>query len=1145
MGRLLVPRTSGSWCWLRCLAVGYTLLAVAAGGNCPHPAVPLYAAVHFSSEDRSAGSTATYSCDEGYELFGVPTRTCSQDGRWSGELPYCAVNVAYGKPANQSSTVRGGDAKNANDGDLTTLHENRFCTETKVENAPWWQVDLLQAYEVRVVRILTRGCCGHQPLHDLEIRVSNHSVLQGSRLCAWYPGTIDDGVSKDFQCAYPIMGRYVYIHMVGGEGSLSLCEVMVFTTQEFSPGRCGNQVEPLALTTFIRRCYEFQGSRGGSFQVATDYCQARGGLLVHGIDNLTLPFISAELERRKDRLKSKLVWMGANRRNGIGPGKRGWFWVSGGEVREFLWADDQPNNYNGQQNCVVIDGGRKWRWNDVTCDLDYLPWICQYDPSNCGSPDRKVNSTTIGSDYRVGQEVTYECPTGSLLVGSRTRKCASNGFWTGTAPACKYVDCGMLPDIDNGRVLLRGSRTTYNATAQYLCKGNYTLVGDETRSCEKDGRWTGTEPKCLLNWCPQLVAPASASLDLWGLQAGDQARYRCDQGHKLIGNDSRLCQLGGTWSGEEPFCKFIDCGRPRSPEHGAVHLVNGTTTYLSVASYTCQDNFSLVGNETRTCDDAGLWTGAEPSCEMISCGEPDVPAGAYVDGEDFTVHAVVKYGCHPGHIMAGADERTCQRDGTWSGRSPACVFVDCGRVPPILKGEVSYENGTTFLGSHISHSCREGYHLTGMRLRTCAEDGRWSGTPPKCEEIRCPPPEVPRNSTVVYGGNDRSSAESFKIASTVQYRCVSGYIVQGGSLRTCDPTGQWTGIPPTCVYVECGFPFPISNGHWLLSTNSTHYGSTVEYECNHNYQLDGAPRRLCLENGTWSGPEPLCTEVRCARPEPQDSWTLIKFTSDAVGASVEYGCSAGYELRGLGTRVCQSNGQWSGDGPLCTLVDCGRPSVISNGRGLLVNHSTTFGSVVEYECLHDFTLIGEAVRTCLEDGTWSGQEPRCSDIKPVVVNDVESSDNSQHDTRTGSDANNSKTVGISVAIGACALLAIAIVVAIVWMRTRKAQRVKNTENVEVNRNVEKDTATVMSFSRLALEAAEANGNAYTNGPGIRHNPNGLVTFAASPQPIYANVTVNGQNLTPSNGTAPPHAPPRHNHPHKNGHVSSTMQSHDV
>ncbi|KAL3206848.1 hypothetical protein MRX96_039869 [Rhipicephalus microplus] len=168
--------------------------------SCPPPAVPLYATVSFTNGELSSGTVATYTCDPGYELFGSATRSCSDKGRWVGGLPYCAVNVAYGKPTNQSSTVRGGDSKNANDGDLTTLHENRFCTETKLENAPWWQVDLLRPYQVRVVRVLTRGCC-------------------------------EDGSTKDFECAYPILGRYVYIHMVGGEGSLSLCEVMVFTTQ--------------------------------------------------------------------------------------------------------------------------------------------------------------------------------------------------------------------------------------------------------------------------------------------------------------------------------------------------------------------------------------------------------------------------------------------------------------------------------------------------------------------------------------------------------------------------------------------------------------------------------------------------------------------------------------------------------------------------------------------------------------------------------------------------------------------------------------------------------------------------------------------------------------------------------------------------
>lgn len=81
-------------------------------------------------------------------------------------LPPCAagVNVGLRRPANQSTTVRGGDAGNGNDGDLGTEHDGKRCTETQSEPSPWWRVDLLKPYSVKVVRVTTRGCCGEWAL---------------------------------------------------------------------------------------------------------------------------------------------------------------------------------------------------------------------------------------------------------------------------------------------------------------------------------------------------------------------------------------------------------------------------------------------------------------------------------------------------------------------------------------------------------------------------------------------------------------------------------------------------------------------------------------------------------------------------------------------------------------------------------------------------------------------------------------------------------------------------------------------------------------------------------------------------------------------------------------------------------------------
>ncbi|KAI1288488.1 CUB and sushi domain-containing protein 3 [Halotydeus destructor] len=1095
------------------------------------------------SEEHSirAGSIVNYRCDDGYELFGPSVRTCNQNGRWSDELPYCAVNVAYGKPTNQSSSVRGGDARNANDGDTSVMHEGSKCTETKSELSPWWMVDLLQPYEVRVIRLMTRGCCGHQPLHDLEIRVGNSSVVSENRLCAWYPGTLEDGVTKDLPCAAPIKGRFVFIQMVGVEASLSLCETLVFTTKEFSADRCGSPMEHQQLVSFNQTCYEFQTQHGGSFADAQDYCKARGGYVVNEVVNVTQNFLYYELERLKSKLKSRLVWLGAKRELSTNhpafhrSRSNVWKWTSGSPVASFLWAEDQPNNYNGQQNCIVLDGGRKWMWNDVTCDLDYLPWICQYTPSNCGSPDKRENSTILEFDYRIGRDITYRCPTGYKVDGNETRKCQADGFWSSVAPSCQYVDCGVIPDISKGRVVfLNDSRTSFNATALYKCDRDYTLVGNETRVCLGNGSWSGSEPKCLYSWCPDLYDPVNGLVKISNRTENGTAEYTCARGHKLLGNGTRHCQLGGKWTGEEPTCKYIDCGKPLDLQHGRFKLLNGTTSYGSLIQYTCAEHYSFEGNGTRNCTQFGVWSGVEPSCRLIDCGKPEVPSGGDYEGDRFNVDAEIKYKCNAGHKMHGGTVgRKCGSDSKWDGSVPECRFIDCGRVQTILKGEVKYVNTTTYLDSVVQYSCTFGYQLTGSGTRSCQEDGKWTGSSPKCEETRCVPPQIPKNSSVVYSGNDRSTSDSFKVGATVQYRCSMGHIVQGQSLRSCEADGNWSGGPPTCVYIDCSWPYPIANGRWLLTTNTTFYGSTVEYECIGSFKLTGSARRICMENGTWSQMAPSCEVVNCGSPPTKDDKTLVEGDSFTVGEKVTYGCQYGYELVGQEIRNCDSDGQWSHQTPYCRIVDCGRPPVLPNGRGYLLNGTTTFDSVIEYHCMPDFKIIGDPVRRCRATSSWSGALPRCLELS--LINELDNGLDTRADRAQGSMyVESSKALGIGIAIGIGALLVLILTIAVVCLKTKKPQPVKNTENVDTTPNrMVKDDPTVMSYSRLSLEseAAAAAANVVNNGA-IRHHPNGLVTFSSPNGHLNGNHP-NGNHQ--NGGHAGVHHGPQPHHHHHHGH----------
>jgi len=65
--------------------------------------------------------------------------------------------------------------------------------------------------------------------------------------------------------------------------------------------------------------------------------------------------------------------------------------AAGDVITKPTWGKDQPNNYNGEQNCVVLDGGRELLWNDVGCNLDYLHWICQY--SECVDTTRNLTQS--------------------------------------------------------------------------------------------------------------------------------------------------------------------------------------------------------------------------------------------------------------------------------------------------------------------------------------------------------------------------------------------------------------------------------------------------------------------------------------------------------------------------------------------------------------------------------------------------------------------------------------------------------------------------------------------------------------------------------------------------------------------------------
>ena len=65
------------------------------------------------------------------------------------------------------------------------------------------------------------------------------------------------------------------------------------------------------------------------------------------------------------------------------------------------------------------------------------------------------------------------------------------------------------------------------------------------------------------------------------------------------------------------ICVVIDCGGLTDPEGGQVTITSGivaTTGLNATAAYTCDAEYVIVGDTTRTCEANGKWNGAEPMC---------------------------------------------------------------------------------------------------------------------------------------------------------------------------------------------------------------------------------------------------------------------------------------------------------------------------------------------------------------------------------------------------------------------------------------------------------------------------------------------------------------------------------------------------
>lgn len=157
----------------------------------------------------------------------VPTPTAT------ATLAVPTVNAAQGKSSSQSSTLAGGAAGRAVDGNTNGNFAAGSVTHTGVDGPSWWEVDLGETRQIARIDVWNRtDCC--------TSRLTNFYILVSTT-----PNPVPNGAGVVFQllqAAAPnpeievpvgVMGRYVRILKVSG--LVSLAEVQVWSPELDAP----------------------------------------------------------------------------------------------------------------------------------------------------------------------------------------------------------------------------------------------------------------------------------------------------------------------------------------------------------------------------------------------------------------------------------------------------------------------------------------------------------------------------------------------------------------------------------------------------------------------------------------------------------------------------------------------------------------------------------------------------------------------------------------------------------------------------------------------------------------------------------------------------------------------------------------------
>ncbi|XP_068872044.1 inactive serine protease PAMR1 isoform X2 [Aphelocoma coerulescens] len=407
---------------------------------------------------------------------------------------------------------------------------------------------------------------------------------------------------------------------------------------------------------------------------------------------------------------------------------------------------------------------------------------CEYDQIECICPGQKQR---VGYTIPCCRNEENECDSCLIHPGCtifENCKSCRNGSWGGTlddfyikgiyCAECRAgwyggdcMRCGQVLRASRGQILLEGyplnARCEWTIHVQagfnielrfsmlslefdYMCQYDYVEIRDgdnlDSRIIKK---FCGNErppPIRSTGSSLHVLFQSDGSKNFDGFHAVFEEITACSSspclhdGTCILDKSSTYkcaCLAGYTGNRCENFLEEKNCSDPGGPLNGYrrvvedTGLLNGRYAKIgTVIAFFCNNSYVLSGNEQRTCQDDGEWSGKQPIC-IKACREPKIsdlvrqkvlpmqvqsretplhqlyssafskqklqiyptkkpalPFGDLPPGYQH-LHTQLQYECvSPFYRRLGSSRRTCLKTGKWSGRAPVCIPI-CGKAENI------------------------------------------------------------------------------------------------------------------------------------------------------------------------------------------------------------------------------------------------------------------------------------------------------------------------------------------------------------------------------------------------------------------------------------------------------------------------------